>query len=51
MTKAVVTCGMLETIIFVIALVSGTLCSLCSKVMLTMKSVGITGELETFDNP
>ncbi|KAH8054055.1 hypothetical protein JL720_14586 [Aureococcus anophagefferens] len=45
------TCGMAEFLVFVGALVAGTGCSLCSKVLLSMQSVGLSGELESFQNP
>ncbi len=44
-------CGLAELIVFIMALVFGTACSLTSKVLLQMKSVGLTGELENFTNP
>lgn len=36
---------------FVSALVAGTICSLSSKMLLSMKSTGITGEIEDFSYP
>ena len=42
---------MAEFLVFVGALVAGTGCSLCSKVLLSMQSVGLSGELESFQNP
>mmetsp|Transcript_10090 Transcript_10090/g.15285 ORF Transcript_10090/g.15285 Transcript_10090/m.15285 type:complete len:456 (+) Transcript_10090:88-1455(+) len=45
------TCGIPELIVFVAALVAGTGCSLTSKVLLDMQSVGITGEMEKFSFP
>jgi len=43
--------GFAEMAVFIAALVAGTGCSLTSKVMLSMKSVGITGEMEDFSFP
>ncbi len=40
-----------EIVVFLAALVAGTGCSLTSKIMLSMKSVGITGEVENFSFP
>lgn len=45
------TCGFWEVFIFLFALAGGTLCSLTSKVMLTMKGQGMTGEIENFSYP
>ncbi len=44
-------CGMAELLVFLGALVAGTGCSLCSKVLLSMQAVGISGEVESFQNP
>lgn len=43
--------GALETLIFLLALIFGTVCSLTSKIMLSMKSIGMTGEIEDFSFP
>jgi len=43
--------GVGALVVFVGALIAGTACSLTSKVMLSMKSVGITGEIEDFSFP
>jgi drug/metabolite transporter (DMT)-like permease len=43
--------GFAEMAVFCAALVAGTACSLTSKVMLSLKSVGITGEVEDFSFP
>lgn len=48
---AVTKCGMLELIIFVAAIVTGTACSICSKTMMELHAVGIHGELELFEKP
>jgi hypothetical protein len=45
------TCGTFEVLLFIFALIGGTLCSLTSKVMLTMKGEGMTGEIENFSYP
>lgn len=45
------TCGVNEAIVFVVALVAGTGCSLSSKVLLDMHSVGMSGEPEPFEDP
>ena len=44
-------CGLGALIVFIGALIAGTACSLTSKVMLSMKSVGMTGENEEFSFP
>jgi multidrug transporter EmrE-like cation transporter len=40
-----------EVMIFVVALIAGTACSMTSKVMLEMESVGLSGHLEPFSFP
>ncbi len=45
------TCGLLELLLFSGALVAGTACSLTSKILLSMQSVGMTGETEDFSYP
>mmetsp|Transcript_7253 Transcript_7253/g.22863 ORF Transcript_7253/g.22863 Transcript_7253/m.22863 type:complete len:424 (-) Transcript_7253:34-1305(-) len=45
------TCGLTEALVFLGALIAGTSCSLCSKVLLGMRSVGLSGEEEAFQNP
>ena len=37
--------------VFIAALVAGTCCSLTSKIMLDMESIGMTGEHEKFSYP
>lgn len=44
-------CGFGELLVFVGALVAGTGCSLLSKVLLSMKSIGADGSVESFQNP
>lgn len=44
-------CGFYELLVFCGALVAGTGCSLTSKVLLGMHSIGITGEVEPFERP
>lgn len=44
-------CGLTEFLVFIGALIFGTACSLTSKILLDMKSVGMTGEVENFTNP
>lgn len=44
-------CGATELMVFIGALVFGTACSLTSKILLDMKSIGMTGEEENFTNP
>ena len=51
MAAADVTCGLAEVLVFIGALVAGTACSLCSKVLLSMRSVGVNGEEQSFQNP
>lgn len=45
------TCGTQELIIFLLAIVSGTGSSITSKLLLQMKSTGLTGEVELFQCP
>jgi hypothetical protein len=44
-------CGLIELLIFIAAIVSGTACSICSKTMMDLHGVGITGEVEQFQKP
>ena len=44
-------CSIPKLLVFVSALVAGTVCSLSSKILLSMKSTGITGEVEDFSYP
>lgn len=44
-------CTWREVVVFLVGLVSGTGCSLLSKVLLTAKSIGKTGEEELFEDP
>jgi len=44
-------CGLQALLVFAGALVAGTTCSLTSKMLLEMRSVGMTGEDEAFQKP
>jgi drug/metabolite transporter (DMT)-like permease len=44
-------CGLVERCLFGAAIVTGTMCSLCSKTMMQLTSTGITGETEVFEKP
>lgn len=44
-------CGIGELVIFLLAIVSGTACSLCSKIMMGLHSTGINGTTEIFTKP
>lgn len=44
-------CELSHVLIFVTALIGGTLCSLSSKILLSMKGEGMTGEMENFSYP
>jgi drug/metabolite transporter (DMT)-like permease len=44
-------CGLAELIVFILAVIFGTACSLTSKIMLSMQSEGLTGEMEAFSFP
>jgi drug/metabolite transporter (DMT)-like permease len=44
-------CGLTEMLIFMAAIVFGTACSICSKVMLDLHGIGMTGEVEAFSKP
>jgi hypothetical protein len=48
---AVEKCGLTQVLIFLAAIVSGTACSICSKTMMGLHGVGITGEVEVFTKP
>lgn len=45
------TCGLTELLVFLAALVFGTLCSIMSKNMMNLRGEGITGEIELFEKP
>jgi len=44
-------CSLASVLVFLGALTAGTVCSLTSKAMLDMKSIGLSGELESFAYP
>ena len=44
-------CSISKLLVFLAALTAGTICSLSSKILLSMKSTGITGEVEDFSYP
>lgn len=44
-------CGLLEISVFILAIVTGTACSICSKTMMQLSGVGMTGEVESFTKP
>ena len=44
-------CGLTELLVFLAALVFGTLCSIMSKNMMALKGEGMTGETELFEKP
>ena len=44
-------CGFAEVMVFILALVAGTGCSLTSKVLLDMESVGMDGVTKKFEKP
>jgi len=44
-------CGLMELLIFLAAIVSGTACSICSKTMMDLHGVGMTGATEPFSKP
>ena len=46
-----VSCGAAAVMVFILALIAGTFCSLSSKVLLSMKGIGMTGEVEDFSFP
>jgi len=50
-SNAVQKCGLLENVVFVIAIVTGTACSICSKTMMQLEGVGIDGDIEVFEKP
>lgn len=44
-------CNLSKVFVFLAALTAGTICSLSSKVLMSMKSTGISGETENFSYP
>jgi drug/metabolite transporter (DMT)-like permease len=50
-TAATRKCGLTEVLVFLVALVTGTACSICSKVMMDLHGIGMTGEVEKFSKP
>lgn len=44
-------CGVTEQIIFILAIASGTSCSICSKMMMQMHGIALGGESEIFGKP
>jgi len=44
-------CGLTELLVFIAAIVSGTICSIMSKSMMSLYAEGITGDVELFDKP
>jgi hypothetical protein len=44
-------CGLFELIVFIVAIVFGTACSILSKTMMGLHGKGITGEIEQFEKP
>ena len=44
-------CGLTELLIFIAAILCGTACSICSKTMMQLHGVGMTGEVELFSKP
>ncbi|GAX17966.1 hypothetical protein FisN_18Hh177 [Fistulifera solaris] len=44
-------CSLTETIIFLLAIVSGTACSICSKTMMEQHAIGMDGDYEKFEKP
>ncbi|KAG7354693.1 solute carrier family 35 related protein [Nitzschia inconspicua] len=44
-------CGLFELIVFVVAIVFGTACSILSKTMMSLHGEGKTGETEQFEKP
>lgn len=50
-SSAATKCGLFEMSIFIIAIISGTACSICSKTMMELHGIGIDGDIELFDKP
>ena len=48
---AVAKCGLNDALVFLVALISGTLCSLFSKIMMMITCEGMTGQMQSFSNP
>jgi hypothetical protein len=50
-SNAIKKCGLTELIIFLLAIISGTACSICSKTMMGLHGPGIDGDIELFQKP
>jgi drug/metabolite transporter (DMT)-like permease len=50
-STAVKKCGLSQLLVFLIAIVAGSACSILSKTMMQLRAVGITGEVELFEKP
>jgi len=44
-------CGILEFTLFILAVVTGTACSICSKTMMQLQGIGLDGDTEMFTKP
>lgn len=44
-------CGLFEIIVFIAAIVFGTMCSICSKTMMSLTAIGIDGNEQVFGKP
>lgn len=44
-------CGFAELVIFLAAIITGTACSICSKTMMQLHSIGMDGNVEEFSKP
>jgi hypothetical protein len=44
-------CGLFELLVFIAAIVFGTMCSILSKTMMSLHGEGMSGESEQFQKP
>ena len=44
-------CGFWEFTLFILAVITGTACSICSKTMMELHGIGIDGDVEVFSKP
>lgn len=49
--SATTSCGLFEVLLFVAAIITGTMCSICSKTMMSLHAEGMEGNVEAFSKP
>lgn len=50
-SSATASCGVFQIAVFLVAIVTGTACSICSKTMMSLHAVGMHGDVEAFSKP